>query len=83
MAVARVLEGFLHKGNAQGKRIPCRQHNEGEERRFPARFLVMEHYLMDQKLLYSIFCLTVPNPFKEILHIFRIQASKMSYLFGP
>ena len=28
----------LGRLSAQGKRIPCRQHDEGEERRFPARF---------------------------------------------
>ena len=33
---------------AQGKLIPCSQHNEGEKRHIPARFFVMEHEATQQ-----------------------------------
>ena len=54
-----------------------------EERRFPARFLVMENEVMHQitNSQCHIFCLTVPfpSPFKTILHIFQIQAPNMTH----
>ena len=32
----------LGRFSAQGKQNPCRQHNQGKERRFPARFIVIK-----------------------------------------
>ena len=34
---------------------------------------------MHQKSQCRIFCLIVPNPFKEVLHIFRVQAPNMMH----
>ena len=55
---------------------------EGEEIRFPARFLVMEQKSMQQKNAMSYFYLIVPNPFKEKLRFFRIQAPNMMQTFA-
>ena len=72
----------LGRLSAPGKHIlagTARQHDEGEERRFPARFSLWNINRCNKKSQCRIFCLIVPNPFKEVLRIFRIQAPNMMH----
>ena len=64
--------------SVQGKRIPCRQHNAGEELRFPARFLVIEHEAMQQVTLSQCrnFLPDSPKPFQRSPSYFPDSGTK-------
>ena len=55
----------LGRLSAQGKRIPCRQHDEGEERRFPARFSLWNMNRCNKKFATSYFLPDSPKPFQR------------------
>ena len=75
----------LGRLSAQGKRFPCRQQ---------CRSTIKERNVVSWNMKrcnksqcrHCMLCLIVPNPFQEVLHIFRIQAPNMMHMimaFAP
>ena len=73
--MAVVSEGFLHKGNQFLAGSTMWEWNFVFLQDFSSRNMNQ----CNKKLQSHIFCLIVPNPFKEVLHIFWIQAPNMMH----